>query len=167
MTEFTAKVFIHINASKDEVWEALVNPEIVKKYFYGTTLITDWKVGSPIIFRGEWQGKTYEDKGNILEFLPLHKLVYNYWSTMSGLPDKPELYQILTYELTDSLNGTLVSITQENLDSEKRMHHAEESWKPVLEELKKTVLNFRNTCNPAPCRLGFIPIINFRFLLSL
>lgn len=137
MTEFTAKASIHIDASKEEIWEALVNPEMVKKYFYGTTLITDWKVGSPIIFRGEWQGKTYEDKGNVLEFVPLQKLVYNYWSTMSGLPDQPELYQIVTYELTDSPKGTLVSITQENLDSEKRMHHAEESWRPVLEGLRK------------------------------
>lgn len=139
MTEFTAKVSININASREKIWEAIVNPEIVKKYFYGTNLITDWKVGSPIIFRGEWQGKTYEDKGTVLEFLPLQKLVYNYWSTMSGLPDKPELYQILTYELTDNSNGTLVTITQENLDSEKRMLHAEESWKPVLEGLKKIV----------------------------
>lgn len=141
MTAFTAKASISINASKEEIWEALINPEIVKKYFYGTNLITDWKVGSPILFRGEYQGTVYEDKGNIIEFFPLQKLVYNYWSTMSGLPDKLELYQILTYELTDSPNGVLVSITQENLDSEKRMHHAEETWKPVLEGLKKIVEN--------------------------
>jgi uncharacterized protein YndB with AHSA1/START domain len=139
MTEFTAKLSILIDASKEKVWEALTNPDIVKKYFYGTTLITDWKVGSRIIFRGEWQGKTYEDKGEILEFIPNQKLVYNYWSTMSGLPDKPELYQILTYELKEENNGITVSIIQQNLDSEKRMQHAEESWEPVLQGLKKIV----------------------------
>lgn len=139
MTEYIARTSILIEASREKIWNALTDPEIVKKYFYGTNLITDWKIGSSMIFRGEWQGKTYEDKGNIIEFIPNQKLVYNYWSSMSGLPDKPELYQVLTYELLDDPNGVKVSITQENLDSEKRMHHAEESWKPVLEGLKKLV----------------------------
>lgn len=139
MTEFTAQLSILIEASKEKVWEALTNPAIVKKYFYGTNLITDWKVGSPIIFRGEWEGTAYEDKGHVLEFIPNQKLVYNYWSTMSGLQDKPELYQILTYELKGETNGTTVLVRQQNLDSEKRMQHAEATWMPVLQGLKKVV----------------------------
>jgi len=139
MTEFTAKISILIDASKEKIWEALTNPDLVKRYFYGTNLITDWKVGSPIIFRGEWQGQTYEDKGNVLEFIPNEKLVYNYWSTMSGLPDQPELYQILTYELKKEEDGVALSIIQQNLDSEKRMLHAEETWMPVLQGLKSIV----------------------------
>lgn len=139
MTEFTAKISILIDASKEKIWEALTNPDLVKRYFYGTNLITDWKVGSPIIFRGEWQGQTYEDKGNVLEFIPNEKLVYNYWSTMSGLPDQPELYQILTYELKKEEDGVALSIIQQNLDSETRMLHAEETWMPVLQGLKSIV----------------------------
>ena len=54
---------IDVNAPAAKVWEALTNPEIVKKYFFGTNVKTDWKVGSPIIWEGEWEGKSYRDKG--------------------------------------------------------------------------------------------------------
>lgn len=139
MTSYTAQLSINLNAPINAVWEALVNPEIVWQYFYGTQMDTDWKVGSPIYFRGEWQGHRYEDKGTVLEFEPYRRLVYSYWSTMSGLPDQPEHYQRLTYEVMEAGEGVRRSITQENLDSEQRKRHAEATWQPVLDGLKKIV----------------------------
>jgi hypothetical protein len=47
---------IVIRAPRAKVWEALTQPEIVRTYFFGTNLVTDWKVGSPLFFRGEWDG---------------------------------------------------------------------------------------------------------------
>ena len=47
---------ITIHASISKVRDALTNPEILKQYFFGTDTITDWKPGSPIKFKGEWQG---------------------------------------------------------------------------------------------------------------
>ena len=43
---------IIVNANNDKVWKALTNPEIIKEYLYGTETLTDWKVGSEIIFQG-------------------------------------------------------------------------------------------------------------------
>ena len=63
--DITGKVSIHINATTDKVWEALTTPEIIKKYFFGTDAVSDWKVGSSLIFKGEWEGKKYEDKKKI------------------------------------------------------------------------------------------------------
>ena len=48
------------------VWKALVTSETIKQYMVGTTVVSDWIVGSPITWSGEWQGKAYEDKGVIL-----------------------------------------------------------------------------------------------------
>lgn len=58
-----AKVSATINAPIAKVWDALVTPEIIKRYFFGTTVVSDWKEGSSIIWKGEWEGKTYQDKG--------------------------------------------------------------------------------------------------------
>src|SRR5258706_3209022 len=44
------------------------SPEILKQYYFGADIISDWKMGSSIIYKGEWQGKPYEDKGTILAF---------------------------------------------------------------------------------------------------
>ena len=71
---YSSSVSIIINASPEKIWEALTVPEKVKEYFFGTNLVTDWKVGSPILFRGEWEGKAYEDKSTVLEFNPPHSL---------------------------------------------------------------------------------------------
>ena len=84
-SDISAKVSTVINVPISNVWEALTKPEIIKEYFFGTQTITDWNVGSPIIFKGEWEGKTYQDKGTILRFEPNKMLQYNYWSSMSGI----------------------------------------------------------------------------------
>src|SRR5687767_6507873 len=58
---------ISIDASSARVWEALTTPEVIKEWFFGVDTETDWKVGSPIVHRGEYQGKPYEDKGSIVQ----------------------------------------------------------------------------------------------------
>jgi uncharacterized protein YndB with AHSA1/START domain len=68
--DLLAKASITINAPSEEVWKALVNPEAIRQYMFGTHVISDWKEGSRIVWRGEWQGKPYEDKGVILTFKP-------------------------------------------------------------------------------------------------
>ncbi len=67
MTGIISRSSVAANAGPDEAWDALVNPDKIKKYLFGTECITDWKVGSQIIYRGMWQGKPYEDKGKIPE----------------------------------------------------------------------------------------------------
>src|SRR5450631_4238155 len=96
---FSASVSQDIRASIESVWDAITKPEIVKQYFFGTNLVTDWKVDSPLFFRGEWQGKAYEDRGTVLAFDPMQSLTYNYWSGFSGVEDDPALRQIIRYDL--------------------------------------------------------------------
>jgi len=132
-----AKVTIHAPAKK--VWDALTKPELIKKYFFGTDTHTNWKPGSPIRFTGEWQGKKYEDKGTVLDFEPEQVIRYTYWSSMSGIEDKPENYVTITYQLHEKNNNTEVEITQENIPDEKTKSHSEENWNKVLDGLKKMV----------------------------
>ena len=133
----TGSVSITINATAAKVWEALTTPSIIKQYFFGTDAVSDWKVGSPLIFKGEWQGKKYEDKGTILESVPNKIFKYSYWSSMSGKEDKPENYANVTYRLTENNNATTLTVIQENIPDEKTKDHSEQNWKKVLEDLKK------------------------------
>lgn len=139
MKGFTVNLAIKLQASPSEVWKALTNPEDIKKYFYGTNTVSDWKVGSPIVFTGEWEGQPYEDKGTILELIPDKKLVYNYWSSFSGIEDIPENYANITYLLTPQEDGTLLEITQDGIETEEKRAHSEASWKSVLENLKEVL----------------------------
>src|SRR4051794_314190 len=115
MANLTLKTAIEVNAPAAKVWEALTNPEIVKQYFFGTNVKTDWKKGSPIIWEGEWDGKTYKDTGEILEIAPGRSVKYNYWSSMSGTENNPENYLDITYDLSEKDGKTLLTITQEKI----------------------------------------------------
>ena len=139
MKGLTVKQSIKLQASPSEVWSALTDPEKIKKYFWGTNTVSDWKVGSSIVFTGEWDGQPYQDKGTILEFIPEEKLVYNYWSSFSGIEDIPENYANITYQLTPQEDGTLLEITQDGIENEEKRAHSESSWKTVLENLKEVL----------------------------
>lgn len=127
-----------INASVEKVWEALINPEMVKQYFFGSSQKTDWEIGSSILWTGEYEGRKYIDRGKVLEFLPNDKLSYSYLSSWSGLDDKPENYLFVTYEVEAIEAGTELTITQSNYDEEKAKHSSE-NWSVVIDGLKKLV----------------------------
>ncbi len=134
-----ARASITIAASPSVVWAALTTPATIKKYFFGSDIVTDWTVGSPILYRGEWQGKPYEDKGTIVTFSPEKRLVTTHWSPLSGAPDSLENYHTVSYELSAEAGGTRVTLTQDNNASEDEKTHSEANWKAVLEGLKKVV----------------------------
>jgi uncharacterized protein YndB with AHSA1/START domain len=135
--KFTATATTTIDAPVSKVWQALVNPEIIKQYLFNTDVISDWNVGSPIIYRGEWEGKPFEDKGKILEIEPGKTLRSTHWSPLSGVPDAPENYHTVTYTLTELGDSTEVTITQDNNASEEEKAHSEKNWRTVLEGMKK------------------------------
>ena len=134
--KFTAKAATTIHAPASKVWQALVNPEIIKQYLFNTEVISEWKVGSPIIYKGEWQGKAFEDKGEILAIEPERLLKSTHWSPLSGVPDTPENYHTVTYTLSEQGENTDVMITQDNNASEEEKAHSEKNWQTVLQGMK-------------------------------
>jgi len=128
---------VEINASPEKVWAVLTTPELIKEYLFGTETITDWKVGSEIIFQGEYQGQKYKDKGVIKEYT-LHKRIrYSYWSGFSGLEDKPENYSIITYDLV-SRNGRQTTFTwsQSGFANEEGQQHSQSGMAAFLKQIK-------------------------------
>ena len=132
-----ANVETTISASTDKVWSALTDPGMIKKYMFGTTVISDWKEGGKIIWKGEWEEKSYEDKGKILHFEPKKSLQYSHFSPLSGLHDNPENYHIVTIDLEEKDKQTIVTLTQTNNADEKTKEHSEKNWKMMLASLKK------------------------------
>jgi uncharacterized protein YndB with AHSA1/START domain len=70
-----------IDAPREKVWDALVNPLVIKQYMFGTEVESAWEVGSPIVWKGEWQGKPYEDKGVILQLETARRIQYVVWAS--------------------------------------------------------------------------------------
>lgn len=137
MTNYVAKQSIVIKAPIAKVWDALVNPDMIRKYMFGTNAVSDWKQGSPIFFKGEWQGRSYEDKGVILRLEPERLIQYTHFSPLSGVPDIPENYHTVTIELRHEKQGVLVALSQDNNPTEEAREHSAKNWHIMLEGLKK------------------------------
>ncbi|MCB0481276.1 MAG: SRPBCC domain-containing protein [Flavobacteriales bacterium] len=129
---------IEINASPAAIWDTMTNPEKIKVYLFGTETITDWKVDSPIVFQGNYEGHVYKDKGNVLEVTENELLKYNYWSSMSGTEDKIENYFIVTY-IVEAIGTNKVKFTwqQEGFPSEEKRQHTAQGLTTMLEHIKK------------------------------
>lgn len=136
-----AKVSVLINAPAAKVWDALTNPILIEQYLFGTHVETDWQVGSPIRYRGVWEGKPYEDKGEIIEVVPEKVLASTYWSPLSGVPDSPAYYKTVRYELSPEDGATRLTVSQDNNDSEEEVGQSKANWEMVLNGLKKLVEN--------------------------
>ncbi len=129
---------INIQSTPEKVWSVLTDPEMIKEYLFGTEVLTDWKIGSPIVFRGAYDGHQYKDKGNVIENKKNELIKYDYWSGFSGLEDKPENYSLVTYKIAN-LDDNSVNFTwhQQGFSSKEGQKHTEQGLNGMLEKIKE------------------------------
>jgi uncharacterized protein YndB with AHSA1/START domain len=131
---------VKINAPVTKVWQALTTADSVKQYFFGNEVITDWNVGSSIIFKGEWKNEEYLGRGIILNRVPYRLFRFSYWSSLSGLENKSENYLHVTYRLAEENEEYTELITSiEKIPNEQMKIKMEADLKTMLESLKQLV----------------------------
>jgi uncharacterized protein YndB with AHSA1/START domain len=139
-TGLIARASVTIAAPAADVWEALVTPAAIKTYMFGATVTSDWVVGSPIVWMGEWQGRAYEDRGVILQIVRERVLEFSHFTSLAGAADLPENYHIVTVQLSsDGAQQTRVSLHQDNNLTGGACARAERNWSVMLAGLKHFV----------------------------
>ena len=130
---------VHINAPTSVVWEALTNPEIMKKWMSETeiNILTNWRVGTPFVIRGSLHRVMFENKGTVLQFELEKLLQYSHLSSLSRLPDTPENYSIIEFRLAPINNQTELAFTASNFPTEIIYKHFAFYWNVTLEILKR------------------------------
>jgi uncharacterized protein YndB with AHSA1/START domain len=136
MKNLIAKADIIIDAPLAKVWDALINPRIIEKYMFGAKVISDWKEGSPIIWKGEWEGKQYEDKGTILKIKSEHIIKYSHYSPLSGKLDVPDNYHQVMIKISPREKKIAVSLSQDNNETQEEKEHSSKNWQMMLKALK-------------------------------
>lgn len=134
--KLTATATGSIDAEPAAVWRVLTDPELLSQAFFGAKVETDWRAGSPITFTGEWNGKSFQDKGEIVTVEPDRTLSFTHYSPLSGQPDVPENYHTVTFELTPRGGSTELSISQTNAGSEEEREHSAANWARVVESIR-------------------------------
>jgi uncharacterized protein YndB with AHSA1/START domain len=140
MTTPSAQVSTEVETSLESAWKALTNPEVLGNAFFGSKVETTWQVGSPILFRGEHRGFSFEDRGEILSFSPPKQLRFSHWTALTGLEDKPLACHVVTIELLPGAK-TKLRLTQEDgkpVDESTR-RQLTRNWSAILAGLKRAI----------------------------
>lgn len=142
MDKFSTSVTI--DAAPAQVWAALTVPDLMVKWMgepeINIEIQTNWEVNSPIYIRGFHHVK-FEDKGIVLHYDQLNKLIYNHLSSVSRLPDTIENYSILEFILTAHQNQTLLTLHIENFPTATIRKHLEFYWRSTIYKIKKQIEN--------------------------
>jgi uncharacterized protein YndB with AHSA1/START domain len=134
--KYVATSTIIIEAPPSRVWSVLTDPGAIKEFMFGSDVVTDWTVGSPIVWRGIWEGKEYEDRGSVLEFDPGRRLTVTHFSPLSGQEDVPENYHTLTWTLEDRSGATELALSQDNNPSAEAARHSKGMWDSLVQGVR-------------------------------
>jgi len=134
-------------ASKDRVWDLLINPAMTKQYMFGCEVMSDWKIESPV----QWKGKTEDGqeiiyvKGEVLTYEEGKHVSSTTFDPNSGMADVPANYVTLSYALKEVEDGTLLTITQGDFagaeDGEKRFMESASGWKEIVIPIMQKLLS--------------------------
>jgi uncharacterized protein YndB with AHSA1/START domain len=138
---YSASTSVDIDAAPADVWRALTDPAVIARYMHGTTVQTDWVEGTPITWRGEWQGRSYEDKGEVVTCDPTRRLAVTHWSPLTGDTDVPSAYHHVGYDLEPlGEHRTRLTLTHGNAPTQEAADSMiSNGWRPTLEAIKQVV----------------------------
>jgi uncharacterized protein YndB with AHSA1/START domain len=124
---------IYIETTPEKLWEALTSSEFSKRYWFGTELRSDWKVGSPLalVMNG-----TATDTGEILEADRPRRLSYTFHHVTSEAARKERPSKVV-FNLEP--HGKLVKLTLTHEDFEagsKLLDGISKGWPAILSSLK-------------------------------
>lgn len=140
MTEFQPIVIeIIVNAPVSNTWKVLTEPELIKQWMSEEPLdiITDWKIGGPILIKGNIHEVYFENTGRILQFEKNKILSYEHLSSLSQLPDEPASYSVLEFELQALGHQTHLKLKLRNFPTESIYKHLRFYWETTVGILKK------------------------------
>jgi uncharacterized protein YndB with AHSA1/START domain len=125
----------HIKATPERVWQALTDPAFTARYWYGTRLESDWKVGSTIVFvkpQGEPDTGTVlvADKPKTLSFA---------WHVAYGDFAKEKDSRV-TFTIEPDGDGVKLTLVHDQFQEGSALKEAmaKGGWPPILAEMVKT-----------------------------
>ena len=139
MAEHVAHAEVTVDATPQQAWSALTDPERISEWMVGTKVDTTWEVGSPITWQGEYDGHEYKDKGEVLEFDAPRRLSVTHYSPLMGQADRPENYHTVTYEIFSDDGTTRVVLDQDGNESAEQAEQFSKNWQSMLDALKTSV----------------------------
>ncbi|HYK38370.1 SRPBCC domain-containing protein [Alloacidobacterium sp.] len=112
MTELFIRKSIEVNATAEALWKVLTDNTLIPQYMFGCVAETDWKPGSPLLWKGAADGKLYV-KGHVVTADAPRRLEYTCIDPNNpAVPDIPANYLTMIYEIRKQGEGLVLEIIQ-------------------------------------------------------
>jgi len=133
-----ARVLVTINAPRANVWNALVDPEKIKQYILASDVTSEWRQGSSIVWKSEFQGKPFEIRGTILRLEPQRLLEFDQSRPIFRASQvvRPADYHRVTIELSGEGARTHLSLIEHGNATERELAHSQGGWQLALGNMK-------------------------------
>ncbi len=123
----------YIRTTPQKLWEALLKPEFTRQYWFGVTLESDWKVGSP--WKMAYADGKVTDSGEVLESDPPKRLVLKWQNQFPEM--KPEGFTRCTFDISEAGDQTKLQVVHEiDMDNSRTIAAVSNGWPMVLSGLK-------------------------------
>jgi len=126
---------LYIRASQEEVWDAITNPAIIAKFFFGAQVESTYEVGSKLRSLSPDGSGTWGDN-TILECDPPRRLVHTWRSLYDPvLAAEPE--SRVTWEIEAQPGGLAkLTLVHDRLDASPKTAASVRGWSYILSNLK-------------------------------
>jgi uncharacterized protein YndB with AHSA1/START domain len=136
---------IYITTTAEKLWSALTESEFSEKYWFGSRIQSEWKVGSSVNLLNVGDERNWH--GEVLQFDPPRLLSFKF-----RVVDSETDYSRVSFELVQ--NGPVVKLTlihdELNENDEKFVAGISRGWPAVLSNLK-SFLEGGHPAVPRPC----------------
>ena len=130
----------YIDTTPEKLWEALTQGEFTRQYWFDSIIQSDWKIGSPVVFR---HNNRVSDQQTVLTFEPPRLLAYS-WNVKCHEDQGDERPSRVTFEIEPlgekgGSKGASVklTVTHDQFPPESRVYPSiSKGWPAVLSNLK-------------------------------
>ncbi|MDH3431111.1 MAG: SRPBCC domain-containing protein [Gammaproteobacteria bacterium] len=124
----------YINASQQEVWQALTNAEFTSQYFHATHVDSTWEAGAAVNYR--YASGDVAVEGEVIEVDPPNKLVIS-WHVLYDEAAKAEQPSRVTFTLQDVNGQTRLRIVHDDFPANTVvLDGISEGWPWIVASLK-------------------------------
>lgn len=128
---------IYIESTPERVWQAITDPELTQRYYFGTRIESDFGAGAPYVYRGA-DGAAMLD-GTIVESQPPRRLVMTFRPLWMGQGEDTPISRV-TWEIEPDEEQSKLTLIHEGLEPGSDIaNDVRSGWAKIISAMK-TVL---------------------------
>ena len=125
---------ISIRTTPEALWDAITSGEQTRRYFHGTRIESEWRVGAAVIYHSSRAGHVAVD-GEVRAVEPLRRLSYT-WNVRYDPERSAEAPSLVTWEIERVAETCKLTLTHAFDEPCKTFREVASGWNAILSSLK-------------------------------